>query len=326
MNSTQISHSKNEIANTKELKVKTMIGVTGCSGFLGQSLLRYLCKVSYGIVPIDRRHNFKDEIEGINNFDAIIYLAAKAHDVSDTTDYQTYLLSNFELTKTLYNQFLKSTVPTFIFISSVKAVADKVEGVLYEDVIPNPETDYGRSKSLAEEYLVKQDLPSNKRLLILRPCMIHGPGNKGNLNLLYKFVKAGIPYPLAAFENKRSFLSAENFCFYINQIMSKQVPSGTYNLADDEPLAVNEVVNIIAKSIGKKPISWTVPKNVIILFTKIGDVLGLPLNSERLKKLTEDYVVSNDKIKKEIACGLPINSRDGLVNTARSFNKEFALT
>jgi nucleoside-diphosphate-sugar epimerase len=306
-----------------KFKDKTIIGVTGCSGFLGQSLKRYLPGSSYEIVPIDRSKQFLETIDGIEHFDAIIHLAAKAHDVDNTTDFSTYISSNFELTKNIFNQFLTSTVSTFIFVSSVKAVADKVEVTLFEDVIPNPETDYGKSKFLAEKYLLKQTLPNDKRLIILRPCMIHGPGNKGNLNLLYKFVKAGIPYPLAAFENRRSFLSAENFCFLINQIISKKVSTGIYNIADDEPLAVNEVVNIISTSIGRKANSWIVPKRVIMFLTKIGDIFGLPLNTERLNKLTDNYVVSNTKIKKAIACELPINSRDGLTNTSKSFNKEW---
>jgi nucleoside-diphosphate-sugar epimerase len=300
--------------------IKT-IGVTGCSGFLGQSLIRYLSDVSYRIVPVKRKNDFKEAITEMEGFDTIIHLAAKAHDVDNKSNYQTYLFSNFELTKNLYDQFLRSSVSTFVFVSSVKAVADKVEGILDEAVVPNPASDYGRSKFLAEEYLREQPLPANKRLLILRPCMIHGPGNKGNLNLLYKFVKSGVPYPLAAFENKRSFLSAENFCFFISQLLSKPVPSGIYNVADDEPLAVNEVVKIISQSIEKKSRLLMLPKRVIIFIAKIGDLLRLPLNSERLEKLTENYIVSNNKIKKAINCELPLNSKDGLISTAKSFNK-----
>src|SRR5690606_40901886 len=64
-------------------------------------------------------------------------------------------------------------------------------------------------KLMAEEYILSKPLPDNKRVYIIRPCMIHGPGNQGNLNLLYKVVEKGIPWPLAAFENKRSFLSID---------------------------------------------------------------------------------------------------------------------
>src|SRR5690606_1547157 len=116
-------------------------------------------------------------------------------------------------------QFLKRDAEVFIYMSSVKAAADTVDGILTEEKQPNPKTPYGQSKRKAEEYLLNATLPEGKRVYILRPCMIHGPGNKGNLNLLYKFVQKGIPYPLAAFENRRSFLSIDNLNFVILQLL-----------------------------------------------------------------------------------------------------------
>src|SRR5690606_34845970 len=136
--------------------------------------------------------------------DAIIHLAGKAHDTANTSLAEEYFIINRDLTIALFNEFLKSDIKDFFFFSSVKAVADTVDGVLYEDVLPKAITPYGQSKVEAEAYLLSQKLPEGKRLFIIRPCMIHGPGNKGNLNLLYKLVEKGIPWPLAAFENQRS--------------------------------------------------------------------------------------------------------------------------
>src|SRR5690606_8143065 len=123
------------------------------------------------------------------------------------------------------------------------AVADTVEGPLTEDSLANPLTPYGKSKREAEKYLLAQELPIGKRLFIIRPCMIHGPGNKGNLNLLYKVVEKGLPWPLAAFHNQRSFLSIDNLSFLINaMLIDPDLPSGVYNFADDESLSTNELV------------------------------------------------------------------------------------
>ena len=64
--------------------------------------------------------------------------------------------------------------------------------------------------------------------------MIHGPGNKGNLNLLYSFVKKGIPYPFGRYENKRSFVSIDNLCFVIKELIeNKNITSGVYNISDE---------------------------------------------------------------------------------------------
>ncbi|MDP4679990.1 MAG: nucleoside-diphosphate-sugar epimerase, partial [Cyclobacteriaceae bacterium] len=102
---------------------------------------------------------------------------------------------------------------------------------------------------MTEEYIQSQPLPQGKSYYILRPCMIHGPGNKGNLNLLYKLISNGIPYPLAAFENKRSFLSVENLCFVIRELLERDdIPSGIYNVSDDEVLSSNTLIKLIAKA------------------------------------------------------------------------------
>jgi nucleoside-diphosphate-sugar epimerase len=206
-------------------------------------------------------------------------------------------------------------------MSSVKAAADSADGVLAEDIIPEPKTPYGQSKLKAEEYLWSQAWPRDKRVFILRPCMIHGPGNKGNLNLLYKFVQKGIPYPLAAYENKRSFLSINNLNFVIEQLLGNtSIPGGIYNLADDIPLSTNKVINIMANINGTKPKLWKIHPGMIDFLAKIGDKLHLSLNSKRLKKLTESYIVSNEKIKKVLKITqLPLSSEDGLKLTIQSF-------
>lgn len=172
---------------------------------------------------------------------------------------------------------------------------------------------------MAEEYIQNQPLPVGKSFYILRPCMIHGPGNKGNLNLLYQFVKKGIPYPLAAFQNKRSFLSVKNLCFVIKSLLKKDIPSGIYNIADDEALSTNEVVEILSESMGTKVRLWKLSSSFIRFIAKIGDKIKLPLNSERLDKLTENYVVSNAKIKQALGIKLPLSAKEGLIKTANSF-------
>ena len=215
-----------------------------------------------------------------------------------------------------------SDAKVFIFLSSVKAVADNLECELTEEYTPNPITHYGKSKLLAEQYILSKQIPQGKRVHILRPCMIHGPGNKGNLNLLYKIVIKGFPWPLGKFENKRSFCSIDNLCFIIREIIeSNQISSGIYNIADDDPLSTNELIKLISESQGKKYLIWNTPKLLIKTFSKFGDLMRLPINSEKLSKLTETYIVSNHKIKKTINKPLPMTAKDGLLKTFDSFNK-----
>lgn len=296
--------------------------VTGASGFVGQNLIPYLQQQGINSFPVLLREpDWKEKLS--NNPTAFIHLAGKAHDTKNTSDAQEYFNINTELTKQLFNHFLQSKASDFIYFSSVKAVADTVADMLNEAVSPNPQTPYGQSKWQAEQYLNSHPLPSGKRLFILRPCMIHGPGNKGNLNLLYKVVRSGIPYPLAAFENRRSFLSIANLQFIIKWLIKNpDIPSGTYNLADDEALSTNELIQLIGEARGTRARLWKLSPAWVKTMAKVGDTLRLPLNTERLQKLTESYVVDNSKIKKVLGIDkLPVSSRDGLLATLRSFTR-----
>jgi len=323
-----------------------------------------------------------DELEKIpwGEVDAVVHLAGKAHDTRNASDLQSYFDVNVGLTKRVLEAWAKNishgdtentengvccvdktvtALPTttplrtpclsekkkFILFSSVKAVADRVEGVLTEDAVPNPQTPYGQSKMEAEGLLrprsgrngeckngrgagggarleCDRELARGEpgRCYILRPCMIHGPGNKGNLNLLYGVVRKGVPWPLGAFENRRSFASIGNVCAVVEGLLTGDAAAGVYQVADDEALSTNELIGLMARALGKRPRIWRVPAGLIRCAARCGDVLRLPLNSERLKKLSESYVVSNAKIKKALGWeAMPVRAEEGMRKTLESF-------
>ena len=295
-------------------RIFSSLYLTGATGFVGTSLLRELQFEKISI------HKKVEEIT-LRGEELVIHLAGKAHDLKNSLSSTEYYEVNTELTKKVFDAFLASDAKLFITLSSVKAVADEVSGELTEQYHPNPVTHYGKSKLLAEQYIFSKVIPEGKRVYILRPCMIHGPENKGNLNLLFKLIKWGVPWPLGAFENKRSFFSIDNFCFVIEEILKGNLEPGVYNLADSEPLSTNQVIAILGKGLNKKPIICNFPKNLIKALAKLGDLFGLPLNSERLQKLTENYVVSNQKLIKALDKDLPVNAKEGMLKTAISFTK-----
>jgi nucleoside-diphosphate-sugar epimerase len=320
----------------------TKLILTGSSGFVGSNLYDAfhqdfeICGLDItksGKIPEEKVFGW-DNLDRLPEVDAIVHLAGKAHDTSDTTEEKVYFDVNLGLTKKIFDHFLKSPATTFIFFSSVKAVADSMDGVLTEEASPNPLTSYGRSKLAAEEYLREKMEEwsdggmdkhlTGKRVYILRPCMIHGPGNKGNLNLLYKVVQKGIPWPLGAFKNQRSFASIANVGYVVQRLIEEPIPSGIYQVGDDEPLSTSELVGLIAESLGRKPKIWNLPKGLITSIASTGDILRLPLNSERLKKLTESYVVSNAKIKSALKIDkMPVSTTIGMMDTLRSFSYPF---
>ena len=333
--------------------------ITGIHGFVGSNLVDVLKRehILYGLDIVSPAKegvvitfSWQDleptsfPFQTLPQFDAIIHLAGKAHDTKNQSAAQSYFDINTGLTQKIFDFFLESSAKKFIFFSSVKAAADSVVGdVLTEDVIPTPVGPYGESKIKAEEYIknhfmfptasISEDrslrlekekgrIPKNKQVYILRPCMIHGPGNKGNLNLLYNVVKKGIPWPLGDFDNRRSFTSIDNLCYVIEGLLNQDVPTGIYHMGDDEALSTNELIAIMCEAMEKQPHIWKMNKRFMEACAGLGTLLHLPLNTERLCKLTENYVVSNAKIKAALGIDkLPVTAKEGLMKTIRSFEE-----
>lgn len=314
--------------------------ITGIHGFIGSNFIRALRDkhTLYGldiIFPcrdgVSQTFSWRDieptsfPFQTLPQFDAIIHLAGKAHDTKNQSAAQSYFDINTGLTQKIFDFFLESSAKKFIFFSSVKAAADSVVGdMLTEDVIPAPVGAYGESKIKAEEY-IKEHLEystTEKQVYILRPCMIHGPGNKGNLNLLYNVVKKGIPWPLGDFDNRRSFTSIDNLCYVIEGLLNQDVPTGIYHMGDDEALSTNELIAIMCEAMEKQPRIWKMNKRFMEACAGLSTLFHLPLNTERLRKLTENYVVSNAKIKAVLGIDkLPVTAKEGLMKTIRSFEE-----
>ena len=296
--------------------MKSRILVTGSTGFVGLNLINYLSS-NFQFYLYNRKSDKNIE----TNCNVFLNFAGKSFDTLDSNNVDEYYEANTYFSNNLFDLFLESDSEVFITLSSVKAVSDNPEGELTESFNNNPITHYGRSKLLAEQYILSKEIPNGKRVYILRPCIIHGPGNKGNLNLLYKMASKNIPWPLGAFENKRSYCSIDNLMFILKELIERvDIPSGIYNIADDEPLSTNELIYLICQSKNIKPKIWKISKRLIEFIASIGDKLHLPLNNERLHKLTSSYVVSNAKIKTAIGKPLPVSSKLGLIKTFKSFN------
>ena len=250
--------------------------ITGVHGFVGSNLVTALAgeHTIYGLdivspekEGVKKTYSWDDLRQGqIPDVDAIIHLAGKAHDTKNQAQADVYFKINTDLTKEIYDYYLKSDASKFIFFSSVKAAADQVIGDFVDETVePSPKGPYGESKIAAEQYILSKENERkslDKQTYILRPCMIHGPGNKGNLNLLFNVVKKGIPWPLGAYDNKRTFMSIDNLCFIIEGLLTKEIESGIYHVNDDEPISTNEIIDVICKVMGKKTRIWHIPKGL----------------------------------------------------------------
>lgn len=309
--------------------------ITGVTGFVGTNFLNYYQeRKNIELIGMVKRPEQKtlfknsklkeiltiDEVITDFCYDVVIHLAGKAHDVKKVADETDYYLSNEKLTKDLYDAYLKYDQPgSFIFISSVSVFSIGSQKPYTENNFPNPKTPYGISKYNAENHIQQQVSVEGKYFYILRPSIIYGPNSKGNLDLLFKMVNKGIPYPLGAFENRKSFLSVENLSFIMEQLIFRRIPSGIYHVADDEVLSTLEVVNLIYNSAGKRPRILKIPRRFVRLMASLGDRVRILINTERFEKLTQNFIVSNRKIKEVLGVKLPVNTYDGLRKTFKEF-------
>lgn len=281
--------------------------ISGYTGFIGQHLSRYLGK---GVVGVNLRNQ---AVPYFTKGAGVVHLAGKAHDLKKTSAAAAYFKINTAITKQMFNVFLASEATVFVFLSSIKALEGKSQKA----------SAYSQSKYLAEQYIQSKPIPKGKRVYILRPSMVHGPGNKGNLNELFFVLKKGWPWPLAAFENKRSFIGVENLCFVIKALLeNKSIPSGSYAVAEHKPLSTNTLVQWAGEALGTRVPMLKVPKGLVRLLAKAGDVLPLPLNSERLEKLTESAIVDHAPLFKVLEKPLPVPTKDGFIKTFNSFLHE----
>jgi len=314
--------------------MKQKVLITGIRGFVGTNLKKYLNHQGfYQIIGSSRKKkyidflkndihtitSYEDIIKGHYNINSYVHLSGKVIETDIEGSEEEYLEVNYRQTKKLFDRFIEDEhAEKFIFISTIHVLTDDPEEVLDENYTPMPFTPYGKSKFMAEQYII-ENCPQKKKNYILRPPMIHGPGNKGNLNLLYGLVKRGIPYPVGSINNKRSFLSVKNLCFIIDELLKNDVEQGLYHVADDDPTYTHDLINLMADMTGRKSKILNIHPLLLNYLAKAGNILALPINEHKLKKLTKDFVVSNAKIKKSIGKQLPVTSKEGIEITIKSF-------
>lgn len=332
-----LSRSMNKAKTISEVRLNNTVLITGFNGFVGTNLIQYLKKLDkYHITGVTRDKNkikknklqidqvitYEELLDNEFNYRTVIHLAGQVIKSGDNDSAEeSYNNANYELTKFVYDQFNSSKITQkFIFLSSIHVLTEKPNSTIDESYPPKPFTYYGKSKFKAETYLTENKC-DEKKAYILRPTMIHGPGNKGNLRSLYKYITTGAPYFYQTLENQRSFLSIENLCFIINELISNDIEEGLYHLADDSPTKTDDLLQTISEISDVKIRTVKISKFVLGVLSKIGEYLPIPFDESRYVKLTSNFVVDNSKIKEAIGKQLPVSASEGIRHTIESFKK-----
>jgi nucleoside-diphosphate-sugar epimerase len=246
--------------------------VTGASGFVGNALCGHLIErgltitgivrhfpanpvpgVDYQIVlGLSQSELWKEILVGV---DVVVHCAARAHVMRDSEvePLSVYREINVEGTRCLAEQAVSYGVKRFIYISSIKVNGEGTSGHPFKaNDTPSPEDSYGISKWEAEQVLQKIASNSKLEIVIIRPPLVYGPTVRANFLKLMRHVRSGLPSPLGAIHNSRSFVALDNLVDLILTCLHHPAAiDQTFLVSDGDDLSTPELLRRIAKAFGK---------------------------------------------------------------------------
>ncbi|WP_312390659.1 NAD(P)-dependent oxidoreductase [Chryseobacterium sp.] len=279
---------------------------TGANGFLGKNVIPLLKKKffdvkTFGTHNADYVYNIVEEIPAFQEkFDIIFHAAGKAHSIPQNKDEEKKFFDvNFEGTKNLCKSLEKNIPEIFIFISTVAVYGKDFGENINEDFPLEGITPYAKSKIMAEKFLQDWCKNNNVKLFIFRPSLIAGSNPPGNLGDMITAIKGNKYFNIAGGKAKKSVFWVEDFAELTSLALENK--GGVYNVCDDFNPDFNEIskkISLLLNKANPKSIPFVIAKCLALC----GDLLGkkAPINSLRLKKITDDLTFSNIKVKKEL--------------------------
>lgn len=326
--------------------MKNLVLVTGATGFIGSHLTKYLLskgvrvrvtgrKPSESLVPIGAEwchmRDYSKEVdwvEALRGVSDVVHLAGLAHSYNYRTsnDFDLFNKINHLATKSLaLNLRGHPSVRKFLYISTVSVYGTP-------NVLPvcgitplNPQTPYSKSKADAE-MAIREILDDSSVLwAIMRPVLVYGPGNPGNMARLERLLRYGIPIPVRRIPNRRSFLFIGNLVSAIYAYLQAECPprGKTWVIADKEAISTRELVTCMGEAMQIHPHFIHLPDTLYRVAAQVGDMclrMGIPTpwNAEVRRKLLGDFYVDSSPIEDELCWKPPFSTKDGIWRTFAS--------
>lgn len=279
---------------------------TGASGFLGHNIRPILAQ-KYEITTIGLTEedtytvNMAKEVPALKEaHDIVLHAAGKAHVVPKTeAEKQAFYDVNLLGTMNLCKALEKSGVPkAFIFISTVAVYGCEFGSDVTEEHPLNGNTPYALSKIQAENFLSEWCNRHGVILSIIRPSLIAGPNPPGNLGAMIKGLRTGRYLSIGGGKARKSVLMVEDIARLVPLLVER---GGIYNVCDDEQPSFRQLETVICGQLGRK-LPLSIPYWLAKCMALVGDCFGnkAPINSLKLKKITESLTFSNEKAKKEL--------------------------
>ncbi|MGE4279558.1 MAG: NAD-dependent epimerase/dehydratase family protein [Magnetospirillum sp.] len=268
--------------------------VTGGSGFVGRRVVEELVARGHHVVAPLRKPVFWPDVmvpaigdlgpdtdwsAVLAGCDAVIHCAARAHILDDRSadPLAEFRRVNCAGTLRLAQQARDAGIGHFVFVSTIKVNGETtpVDRPFTVDDAPNPQDAYGIAKTEAEAGLRAMDFPV---LTIVRPPLVHGPGAKGNLAVLIKAIRMGLPLPLACVDNRRSMVGLHNLADALGFLLERRA-AGTYLVRDDDDLSTAQLIRALGQAMGCGAVLLPMPP---VLLTLAARILGKKAVAERV--------------------------------------------
>jgi nucleoside-diphosphate-sugar epimerase len=307
--------------------------ISGSSGFIGQRLAQALTRANVPWHGLDRRAisprsrliadlNDKQRMtaacQGIHT---VVHCAGYAHAfaASNEAEANKHWETNFTGTLTLAEIAAQAGVKRFIFLSSVKAMAEPGALRADESLPGEPNTAYGLAKRAAEQALFTTAERYGMTAIVLRLSMVYGKGGRGNLERMAKLVQRGLFPPLPETGNQRSLVHVDDVVSAIRHVATEPRADGqTYIVCGPDSPSGRQLFDAIRAQHQLPKCNWEIPLGALQSAARLGDGLShllqrpLPLTSEILGRLLESACYSNEKIARELAWHPQVGLKQGL--------------
>lgn len=307
--------------------------ITGSAGFIGSRLalrlssegesIRCMRRVLSGGVDevlgdLEDFDSLRIACEGVEN---IFHCAGYAHAFPSQNNYDAarHWTVNFHGTNNLLRAAGEAGVKRFVYLSSVKAMADPGEFCVSEEFAGVPSTVYGCSKLAAEQSVISAGKLYGMHVANLRLAMVYGHGGRGNLERMGQLVGRRLFPPLPETGNHRSLVHVNDAVSAI--CLAAKNPNsayGTYIVASQEAPSGRELFNALRLAHGLKPCSWSFPVSALSAAAKAADHFGsllnvrLPFGGEVLERLLRSAWYSPLLIERDLGWRATVSLNDGL--------------